>query len=71
MGRTLRCALAATLLGSVAGLPGFSLADAVPAAQPPAENAKVGVRVVKYDALKEAVKQSHGKVLVVDVWSTT
>jgi hypothetical protein len=43
------------------------------AAAPPAENRKdsVTVRVVKYDGLKEAVKACHGKVLVVDVWSTT
>jgi len=71
MDRFLRCALAATLFTSVAWLPGSSLADPVPAAQASSENAKVSVRVVKYDGLKEAVKQCHGKVLVVDIWSTT
>lgn len=42
-------------------------------AAPPAASARspVTVRVVKYDGLKEAVKQCRGKVLVVDVWSTT
>lgn len=71
MQRFLHCALAATLFTSVAGWPGSSLADPVPAAQLSPESAKVSVRVVKYDGLKEAVKQCHGKVLVVDVWSTT
>jgi hypothetical protein len=71
MERFLRCALAATLLTSAAGWRDSSLAGTAATAQPPSENAKISVRVVKYDALKEAVKQCHGKVLVVDVWSTT
>lgn len=40
-------------------------------AQPPAAETKVDVKVVKYDGLKDAVKDLKGKLVVVDFWSTT
>ncbi len=46
-------------------------------AQAPSPDAKVAqadqvdVKVVKYDGLKDAVKDLKGKLVVVDFWSTT
>jgi hypothetical protein len=43
-------------------------------AQAPSPETKVGpveVKVVKYDGLKDAVKELKGKLVVVDFWSTT
>ena len=43
-------------------------------AQTPGPEAKVApleVKVVKYDGLKDAVKDLKGKLVVVDFWSTT
>ncbi len=37
----------------------------------PAGDAKVEVKVVKYDGLIDAVKNLKGKLVVVDFWSTT
>lgn len=36
-----------------------------------AQGAQVEVKVVKYDGLKDAVKDLKGKLVVVDFWSTT
>ncbi len=40
-------------------------------AQTLSAEAKVEVKVVKYDGLKDAVKELKGKLVVVDFWSTT
>jgi hypothetical protein len=43
-------------------------------AQPPRPETKVApveIKVVKYDGLKDAVKDLKGKLVVVDFWSTT
>ena len=37
----------------------------------PKDQSKVEVKVVKYDALKEAIKKFKGKVVVVDFWADT
>jgi hypothetical protein len=36
-----------------------------------AKDAKIDVKVVKYDGLKEAVTNLKGNLVVVDFWSTT
>lgn len=36
-----------------------------------AAEAKVDLKVVKYDGLKNIIKQNKGKVVVVDFWSDT
>lgn len=47
---------------------------ASPVASPPAARAVaddlVGVRLVKYEGLKAAIRQLKGRVVVVDVWGT-
>jgi hypothetical protein len=40
-------------------------------AQSPSPEAKVEVKVVTYDGLKDAVKGRKGSLVVVDFWSTT
>jgi hypothetical protein len=47
----------------------LSFSSAQNPAQPQA--AKVEVKVVNYDGLKDAVKDLKGKLVVVDFWSTT
>lgn len=37
----------------------------------PADSGSPSLRIVKYDALKEAVRRLRGRVVVVDFWSTT
>ena len=36
-----------------------------------AANARVDVKVVKLDGLKEIIQQQKGKVVVVDLWANT
>ena len=40
-----------------------------PCAAPPEKPAPIELKVVKYDALEEAVRAQKGRVLVVDVWA--
>jgi hypothetical protein len=40
-------------------------------AQTPGQDSKVEVKVVKYDDLKDMVKERKGHLVVVDFWSTT
>lgn len=68
MQSSFRWALAVTLVASAA------LAQSADRPSPASGNAPAGlisVRLVKYDALKQAVKDLRGKVVVVDFWSTT
>ena len=51
---------------------GFILGIALlspPAFSQPPGDAKVAVRVVRYDGLTDAIKQQRGKVVVVDFWA--
>jgi hypothetical protein len=49
--------------------PGTELMAQAPS--PETKVAPVEVKVVKYDGLKDAVKELKGKLVVVDFWSTT
>ena len=42
-----------------------------PAFCPGQEDAKVEVKIVKLEALKDLIKQQKGKVVVVDFWADT
>ncbi len=56
------------------GLAVPALLLAVPARTPAGDSkdpAKVELKVVKYDELKESIKKFKGKVVVVDFWADT
>jgi hypothetical protein len=40
-----------------------------PSAAPPEKPAAIELKIVKYDALEEAVRAQKGRVLLVDVWA--
>jgi hypothetical protein len=57
----------AVWIGSLAfGLAAWAGLDAAPA-----ETSPVEVQVIRYKALGDAIKQSRGKIIVVDFWSDT
>jgi hypothetical protein len=49
------------------GVFGFRLVPAADKVEP----GKVEIKVVKYDGLKDIIKQFKGKVVVVDFWADT
>jgi hypothetical protein len=59
-------------IGRWVGLVGLLFLGSAPVlSDPPATDARVEVRVVKYPGLQETVKQLRGKVIVVDCWADT
>ncbi len=51
-------------------VPGLSSRNGL-MAQTPVTESNIEVKVIKYDDLKEAVKERKGSLVVVDFWSTT
>jgi hypothetical protein len=48
---------------------GFAVVLALGAEKP--GNSEVELKTVKYDALKAAVREQRGKIVVVDIWGVT